>query len=98
MTRDEVLELSDERDLWMRRLAADYRLGYRLGYADGDRSGYERGARLRESDPVRIDVGAPSLAELELRRWGPGGREHFGDPRLGDYVGGPVKLDEGRPS
>ena len=29
----------------------------------------------------------PSHAELEERRWGPGGREHFGDPRPGDYRG-----------
>jgi hypothetical protein len=29
-------------------------------------------------------------AELELARWGPGGREHFADPRPGDFTGGPV--------
>jgi len=27
------------------------------------------------------------FAELEERRWGPGGREHFADPRPGDYPG-----------
>ena len=27
------------------------------------------------------------FAELEARRWGPGGREHFADPRPGDYPG-----------
>jgi len=26
-------------------------------------------------------------AELETRRWGPGGREHFADPRPGDFLG-----------
>lgn len=26
-------------------------------------------------------------AELEAERWGPGGREHFGDPRPGDFPG-----------
>jgi hypothetical protein len=25
--------------------------------------------------------------ELETERWGPAGREHFGDPRPGDYPG-----------
>lgn len=30
---------------------------------------------------------SPAYAELELRRWGPGGREHFGDPRPGDFKG-----------
>ena len=31
--------------------------------------------------------GGPDHAELEERRWGPGGREHFADPRPGDYPG-----------
>jgi hypothetical protein len=26
-------------------------------------------------------------AEIEERRWGPGGRAHFGDPRPGDFPG-----------
>ncbi len=30
---------------------------------------------------------SPTLAELETRRWGPGGRAHFGDPRPGDFPG-----------
>ena len=30
---------------------------------------------------------APSHAELEERRWGPGGRAHFADPRPGDFPG-----------
>jgi hypothetical protein len=30
---------------------------------------------------------APLGAELEERRWGPGGRAHFGDPRPGDFPG-----------
>ena len=32
-------------------------------------------------------VSGPSHAELEERRWGPGGRAHFADPRPGDYPG-----------
>ena len=28
-----------------------------------------------------------SHAELEQRRWGPGGRAHFADPRPGDFQG-----------
>jgi hypothetical protein len=28
-------------------------------------------------------------AELETRRWGPGGRAHFADPRPGDFPAGP---------
>jgi hypothetical protein len=29
----------------------------------------------------------PDYAELERRRWGPGGRAHFSDPRPGDFPG-----------
>lgn len=102
MTRDEVLELSDERDLWMRRLAAEYRLGYATGHADGVEAG--RRAEGAERDRAWNLVAAPiarggiTHAELQARRWGPGGRDRFGDPRPGDYMGGRVKLDEGRPS
>lgn len=85
----ELLELSGERDAWLARLGDEYRLGYKLGYADGARDGYERGARLLEATWPAIvrQLGGPSLAELELLRWGPGGREHFGDPRPGDRNG-----------
>ena len=31
--------------------------------------------------------GGPSWAEFEQRRWGPGGRAHFADPRPGDFPG-----------
>jgi hypothetical protein len=30
---------------------------------------------------------SPPHAELEERRWGPGGRAHFTDPRPGDFPG-----------
>jgi len=29
---------------------------------------------------------ARRLCEIEIARWGPGGREHFADPRPGDYI------------
>lgn len=43
------------------------------------RDGYEAGARWMEADWARLcgrtfHANAPTLAELELRRWGPGGR------------------------
>jgi hypothetical protein len=60
-------------------------------YADG----IERGRRLEAAQRDRewneaarpIAKGGPSHSELELRRWGPGGREHYGDPQPGDYQG-----------
>ena len=32
-------------------------------------------------------IEAAELAEAEARRWGPGGRAHFADPRPGDFPG-----------
>jgi hypothetical protein len=60
--------------------------------------GIERGRQLQAAELERlwhiaadpIARGGAKRAELELRRWGPGGREHFGDPRPGDRKGGPV--------
>lgn len=31
--------------------------------------------------------GGPPFTEVELRRWGPGGRARFGAPRPGDFTG-----------
>jgi hypothetical protein len=52
---------------------------------------YERGAADGYAHAI-ADVKAVqhSLvrdAEMETRRWGPAGREHFADPREGDYPG-----------
>jgi len=87
------LALSDERDLWRRaaevweRMA--YWLGYRLGWDRGYRAGYERAHADLAADwhamAWRVAHGDPrSHAELERARWGPGGRERFGDPRPGE--------------
>lgn len=65
---------------------------YEMGRADGWRDGYERGARLLEAEwpsivaPITRD--RKTRAEVELLRWGPGGRERFGDPRPGDRFPG----------
>lgn len=84
-----LLEISDERDLWLDRLHAAERAAYERGYTDGDTAGYARGARLMEATAPVLDPAAPSLTELERRRWGPGGRQRFGDPRPGDFPGRP---------
>lgn len=34
-------------------------------------------------------------AQLEERRWGPGGREHFADPRPGDFPGRQAEAEAG---
>lgn len=75
-------------DLELVRAAA--REAYDAGLAEGWRLGYEHGARLRQTEWPRAIAkllsGEPSLEELELRRWGPGGRERFGDPRPSDRL------------
>ena len=55
---------------------------------------YERGRRDAEAEHAEgwRRIAAPvadgrSFAEIEERRWGPGGREHLADPRPGDFPG-----------
>jgi hypothetical protein len=54
---------------------------------------YEAGRREAEAEMaaqwsrVSAVVRGSDLAEIEERRWGPGGREHFADARPGDYPG-----------
>jgi hypothetical protein len=87
------LALSDERDLALRLRHGYWREGYRLGREHGWRDGYEQARAEQEAAwqevaaKIARSASAPSFAELERRRWGPGGREHFGDPRPGDYPG-----------
>lgn len=58
--------------------------------------GVEYGRKLEaaERDRAWVDVarpiarGGPAHDQLEKLRYGPGGREHFADPRPGDYMGG----------
>jgi hypothetical protein len=78
---DPVTEVRYRRQLVAEAAAEAYDLGFR----DGD----EGRARRRQATwpPIAAGAAGPSHAELERRRWGPGGREHFGDLRPGDYPG-----------
>jgi hypothetical protein len=71
---------------WADGYLAGMTAGYAAGWAGCDadlaQSWHEAAAPLARN--------RPSHAELEARRWGPGGRAHFADPRPGDYPGGPV--------
>lgn len=71
------------------------REAYERGQIDGWRQGYERAeadmARSWRALAESIARGGITNSELEERRWGPGGREHFGDPRPGDHF--PRKAD-----
>ena len=55
---------------------------------------YQAGRRDAETEMARRweQIARPaaygiSHAQLEERRWGPGGRAHFADPRPGDFPG-----------
>jgi hypothetical protein len=90
MTRAEWLAVSAERDLWLRRLLAAEQEAYERGRARGVEEG-RRDALAEEAAQRREAAGLMpaglSHAELERMRWGAAGREHFGDPRPGDYPG-----------
>lgn len=96
MNPDPVAAAIDEAD----RIEAETR--YRLQMArDAFQAGMALGAaRAREAllqeqaeaqrqlaEQLMPILMSPTLAELETRRWGPGGRAHFGDPRPGDFPG-----------
>jgi hypothetical protein len=81
MTPDEVLERAAE-------VEAETRYRSRLG-----REMYQAGKRAAEQEMAAAwqqmarTLTGPTNAELEQRRWGPGGRAHFADPRPGDFPG-----------
>jgi len=91
MTPAEFLALSGERDLARRLRHGYWAEGYRLGRERGWREGYEQAAADlgRDWQAFTRPTAQRLAAEhgLMLRRWGPGGREHFGDPRPGDFPG-----------
>jgi hypothetical protein len=101
-----LLALSDERDTWHRWVWEMWTEGYRIGRREGWQRGWAEGYGRSDAewlaalDPAKKASGTlsrlPSHAELERRRWGPGGREHFADPRPGEYTGGPVEWDGGQ--
>jgi hypothetical protein len=83
----EAAELAENETAYRNQLA-------RQMYEAGRRDGYEAGRHDAEADMSRFWAEAArqvtrgvSHAELEQRRWGPGGRAHFADPRPGDFRG-----------
>jgi hypothetical protein len=55
---------------------------FQAGYAAAEADMAARWDRIARTTAPR-----PSHAELEEKRWGPGGREAFGRPRPGDFPG-----------
>lgn len=100
-SREAVLALSDERDRQERRLLGAERAAWLEGAAEGWKAALEYVQRIRQDDFAPIarlllamcGSACPPLADLEETRWGPGGREHFADPREGDGRGAQVRRD-----
>jgi hypothetical protein len=93
VNKREWLTLSRERDLWMKRVLEAEKRGFDRGVNLGREQGFALADAELERSWRTLAAGimnAPSFADLEFLRWGPGGREKFGQPRPGDYKGGPV--------
>lgn len=89
MTRAEPLDLSDERDQWQRLAEnwarSEYRRGYHDGHGTGYRTGYERAVtQWKITAAGMTHLGGPTYAEQDRRRYPPGGRESWKQPKLGD--------------
>lgn len=80
---------SDRRDREQQRLLNNWNAGWQAAEA-AYQDAYERGFTDGTMSRKRAEHQVYNDAALEEARWGPGGREHFADPRPGDYQGGPV--------
>ena len=90
MRPDEAIEAAELVEAETRYLHQLAREAYAAGHADGYRAGYrqadaDQAARWNQAAGAVVD--GPDRAEIEERRWGPGGRAHFADPRPGDFPG-----------
>jgi len=85
----EAAELVEAETAHCRQVGREmYEAGYAAAEADMD---------ARWNRIARVAVCGPSHAELEEKRWGPGGRAHFGDPRPGDFPGRPAAQEQPDP-
>jgi hypothetical protein len=83
----EAAELAEAETAYRLQLAREmYQAGQRAGFDAGYRQADadEAAAWARITRPVTHGV---SHADLEERRWGPGGRPRFAEPRPGDFPG-----------
>jgi hypothetical protein len=82
----EAAEQSEAETAYRNQLAREM---YQAGHADGYQAGYRQADADQAAawNQVTRAVDGPSHAELEERRWGPGGREVFVNPRPGDFPG-----------
>jgi hypothetical protein len=90
VSREEAIEAAEAIEAETRYRNQLARSMYEAGHADGYRAGYRQAdadQAARWNQAARAGLCGPSHAELEERRWGPGGRARFADPRPGDFPG-----------
>jgi hypothetical protein len=75
------LRLSDERDTWLRRLDRAWRDGRAAGLEAGYRAGYARAVAEWKVTAGGLELGGPTFAQLDRRRYPPGGRASWILPR-----------------
>ena len=92
MTPAEAIEAAELAEAENRYREQVGRLMYEAGRRDAEAE--MAAAWQRISRPV---AHGKSYAELEERRWGPGGREHFADARPGDFPGREARQTEPEP-
>ena len=83
MTPAEAIEAAELTEAEIRYRNQVAREMAEAGYERGHAGGYLQAV----ADIKAVQHGIVLDAELEARRWGPGGREHFADARPGDYPG-----------
>jgi hypothetical protein len=79
----QAAELAEAETAYRHQLA---RQMYQAGRRDAEAEMAQRWAQI-----ARPAAHGISHADLEQRRWGPGGRAHFADPRPGDFPGRAAK-------
>ena len=83
----QAVELAETETAYRYQLA---RQMYQAGRRDAEAEMAQRWAQI-----ARPAAHGISHADLEQRRWGPGGRAHFADPRPGDFPGRAAKPQPG---
>jgi len=78
----EAAELADAETRYRCQLGREM---YQAGRRDAEAEMAERWNRIAGPVSRARDLGG--IEEIEARRWGPGGRAHFADPRPGDFPG-----------
>jgi hypothetical protein len=83
----DLLAMSAERDRQLRLRNEAWLDGYAAGAVGQFDAGYAAAIADVKAAQHALYNHLRGGRELEERRWGPGGRAHFADPRPGDYPG-----------